>query len=81
MVAAAMKDVDPSIVRMKHAQSNLSTAINENAADESKTAAMNALKEAIEKFDERAKIAKGCIPKVVKPKTKKGAAPPESPAS
>ena len=81
MVAAAMKDVEPAIVGLKHAQSNLSTAINANADDASKSAAMATLKDAMEKFDERAKIAKGCIPKVVKPKTKKEPAPAAAPTS
>ena len=75
MVIAAMKDVEPAIRLLKEAKGNLSNAIHNNANDETKTAAMTLLTDAMSKYDDRSKVAKACIPKVSKPKASSKKAP------
>ena len=68
MAKAAMVDVDPFITRLKNANDLLSTAIKDGQSDEIKEHATNTVAELMALYDGKAKVAKGCMPKVAKPK-------------
>ena len=72
MAKAAMVDVDPCICTMKQNKDKLAVAIDGSSEEDQKTA-MDALSHAMERYDEKAKAAKNCIPKQKKaPKAKAG---------
>ena len=68
MVAAAMKDVAPFERKLMNAKQQLKQGVDQNVADEEKQRRITEMSEAMTMYDERAKVAKNCIPKVSKAK-------------
>ena len=68
MVAAAMKDVAPYERKLVSAKQQLKQGVDQNVGDEQKVKLISEMNEAMILYDEKAKVAKNCIPKVSKAK-------------
>ena len=68
MVAANVTDVEPFAERMRKAKNYLRLAVDAAADDEKINIFTGGLVVSMEKFEEKLKVARSCVPKVAKPK-------------